>query len=247
MAHLDFAKVRPSILLNGALTQPLEAHWAALQKSIRSAVAEFTWQITSETDAQPGQYAAVLRFEYASRAETEMYGLCVPLAELHPIEGQDWQSLAMSQAEVAMRFRMNSGTYSVPPGSLSRGLRQIQTLLQIAITPTNGSKVRVRAAVWDERLSAFSFTADGTVPVTVSWLTPVTLENIPALAPPLESRIGVLQSPVVPLLETFNHVDAIQFDDYVVVFPMDSGLDPLYVMFRDRREYPDMAIAEAKP
>ncbi|WP_346656660.1 S-type pyocin domain-containing protein [Pseudomonas sp. SWRI77] len=27
-----------------------------------------------------------------------------------------------------------------------------------------------------------------------------------------------------------------QFDDYIVVFPPASGMAPLYLMFRDRRE-----------
>ncbi|MGV8887614.1 MAG: bacteriocin immunity protein [Pseudomonas sp.] len=237
VTSLAFAQARPAILLEGALAQPLKSHWVALQKSIRSAVAEFIWQITSESVVHRDQYAAVLRFEYVSRAETERYGLSFPLAELLPIEGQDWQGLATSLAEVDTRFRINSGTYTAPPG-MFRGLKQIQTLLQIAITPTNGSKVRVRSAIWDEHLNAFSFTADGTAPVTVSWLAPVTLENTPDLTPASQNRLGFLLSPPVPLLETFSDIKATRFDDYVVVFPADSGLDPLYVMFRDRREYP---------
>jgi hypothetical protein len=238
VAYLAFAKVRPSILLSGALSQPLETHWVALQKSIRSAMAEFTWQLTTETDAHTGQYASVLRFEFVSRAETEMYGLSVPLAELHPLEGQDWHGLAKSQAEVDMRFRMNSGSYSVPPGTRSRGLKQIQTLLQIAITPTNGTKVRVREAVWDEHQKAFCFTTDAKVPVTVNWVSPGVLETISELATAPERKLGFLESLPVPSLEVINNIEGIQFDDYVVVFPKDSGLDPLYVMFRDRREYP---------
>lgn len=246
VAYLAFAKVCPSILLSGALSQPLNTHWRSLQKSIRSAVAEFTWQITTQTEVHPGQYTGVLRFEYVSRAETEMYGLSVPLAELHPIEGQDWQRLATLRADVDVRFRMNSGTYAAPPGAMSRGLKQIQTLLQISITSTNDSKVRVRPAVWNERLNAFTFTADGPAPLTVNWQAPVTPDSPPDLAPASEKRLGFLVSPPVPLLETFRDVQAIQFDDYVVVFPADSGLDPLYVMFRDRREYPELAIVEVK-
>lgn len=250
-APLGFVNSRPSVLLNGALSQPLETHRVALQKAIRSAVAEFTWKITSATDSHLGQYAAVLQFDFASRAETEVYGLSIPLVELLPIEGLDWQRLAMTHAEVDIPFRVSSGSCSVPSGTLMRGLREIKMLLQVTLTPTNGnelpSNVRVRAAVWDEHLHAFRFTADGVAPVTINWIAPDTLENIPDLAPTPEYRLGFLRSSPASLLEPFSDIEATRFDDYVVVFPPGSGLDPLYVMFRDRREYLDMGSAEAKP
>lgn len=241
-APLGFVNSRPSVLLNGALSQPLETHRVSLQKAIRSAVAEFTWQMTSATESHLGQYAAVLQFDFSSRAETEVYGLSIPLVELLPIEGQDWQRLAMTRAEVDIPFRVSSGSCSVPAGTLKRGLREITMLLQVVLTPTNGnvlpSTVRVRAAVWDEHLHEFRFTADGVAPVTIRWIAPDTLKNIPDLAPAPEYRLGFLRSPSAPLLEPFSDIKAIHFDDYVVVFPPESGLDPLYVMFRDRREYP---------
>ncbi|WP_460146148.1 bacteriocin immunity protein [Pseudomonas sp. S2_A02] len=250
-APLAFANARAGIFLDGGLSQPLEPHRVALQKAIRSAVAEFTWQITSGTQDHQGQYAAVLQFDFSSRAEVGRYGLSVPLLELLPIEGQDWQGLAASGAEVDLPFRMSSGTYAVPPGTMSRGLREIKTLLQVAITPTNGSalsaRVRVRAAVWNEQLKTYCFTADGSAPMIVSWSAPATLETTSTLAPAPEYRLGFLRSSSVPLLESFSDMAAIRFDDYVVVFPPATGLDPLYIMFRDRREYPGMTIAEAKP
>lgn len=250
-APLAFANARPGIFLDGGLSQPLETHRVALQKAIRSAVAEFTWQITSGTQDHQGQYAAVLQFEFSSRAEVERYGLSVPLLELLPIEGQSWQDLAATGAEVDLPFRMSSGAYAVPPGTMSRGLREINTLLQVAITPTNGnvlsSRVRVRAAVWNEQMKTYCFTADGPAPAIVSWSAPATLEATSVLAPAPEYRLGFLRSSPVPLLEAFNDMAAIRFDDYVVVFPPASGLDPLYIMFRDRNEYPEMSIAQAKP
>ncbi|MHC8371860.1 bacteriocin immunity protein [Pseudomonas sp. MDT1-85] len=250
-APLAFANARPGILLDGGLSQPLEIQRVALQKAIRSAVAEFTWQITSGAQDHQGHYAAVLQFDFSSRAEVGRYGLSVPLLELLPIEGQDWQGMAATGAEVNLPFRMSSGTYSVPPGTMSRGLREIKTLLQVAITPTNGgvlsSRVRVRAAVWNEHLKTYCFTADGPAPMIVSWSAPANLEAILTLAPAPEYRLGFLRSLPVPVLESFSDMAAIRFDDYVVVFPPASGLDPLYIVFRDRREYPEMIIAEAKP
>lgn len=249
-APLASANARPGIFLDGGLSQPLETHRVALQKAIRSAVAEFTWQITSGAQDHQGQYAAVLQFDFSSRAEVGRYGLAVPLHELLPIEGQDWQGLAATGAEVDLPFRMSSGTYAVPPGTMSRGLREIKTLLQVVITPTNGgelsSRVRVRAAVWNEQLHSYCFTADGPAPETVCWSAPAPFATASTQAPAPEYRLGFLRSSPVPLLESFSDMAAIRFDDYVVVFPPASGLDPVYIMFRDRREYPEMTLAEAQ-
>ena len=249
-APLASANARPAIFMDGGLSQAFEPHRVALQKAIRSAVAEFTWQITSGAEEHQGQYAAVLQFDFSSRAEVGRYGVSVPLLELLPTEGQDWQNLAATDAEVDLPFRMNSGTYAVVPGTMSRGLREIKTLLQVAITPTNGgelsSRVRVRAAIWNEQLNTYCFTADGPAPETVCWSAPASFATTSTLAPAPEYRLGFLRSLPAPLLESFSDIAAIRFDDYVVVFPPESGLDPLYIMFRDRSEYPEMTLAEAK-
>jgi hypothetical protein len=43
-------------------------------------------------------------------------------------------------------------------------------------------------------------------------------------------------------IDPFPEITAESFDDYVFVFPIDSGLPPLYVMFRDRRQDPGVAL-----
>ncbi|RON50020.1 colicin immunity protein [Pseudomonas frederiksbergensis] len=243
VAPLSCGDARPSILVSGKLSQALEAHRIPLLKALRSAVAEFTWQNTSGTKPPQVEHAAVVQFDFSSRAETEMFGLSVPLSELLPTEGADWQGLAATRAEVDIPFRMHSGKFSVPPGTMSRGVRETKSLSQVSITPTTGhglsSKVRVRAAVWDEPLKAFSFTADGVAAITVNWVVPTRLEDSPVIAPAPDYRLGFLRSAVVPLLESSKAED-VRFDDYVVVFPADSGLAPIYLMFRDRNEYSDL-------
>lgn len=235
------ANAWPYVLLNGA--SPLEgSQFVDLQKSIRSAVAEFTWLITTGTEEHQGQYAAVLRFDFISRVADQRFGLSVPLSELLQIEGQDWQAVAAAKAEVDMAFRMSTGTVAAKPGTKFRHLKEIQELAQVYITPTNGSaltsKVRVRVATWDEPLNRYSFTADGAAPTTVSWTPPIDLENTPPVERNLPNRMGFIESPPLPLLEPFVAIEEVQFDDYIVVFPSNSGLDPVYVMFKDRRDYP---------
>lgn len=247
-ASLAFADKRPNVLLEGGPSALLVSQRTDLQKAIRSTVAEFIWQNTSGEPADKIRCAAVLHFEFSSRADRQVYGLSVPLAELLPIEGQDWQNLAASRAEVDVPFRMRTAVVPAKPRTMYQGLRELKTLSQVHILPSKGSHpasgVRVRAAQRTERRNTFSFTADDAAPITVYWSAPVTLETIPPVAP-APSRLGFVRSSPVPVLEI--SMGDVRFDDYIVVFPIEAGLDPLYVMFRDRREYPDTTIAEAKP
>lgn len=203
---------------------------------LRSAVAELTWQVASSEEAGSGPYAVVLRFGYRSRAETQMYGVSLPLAELMPVEGADWHALATAQGEVELPLRLFSGRYAVAPGTRSRGLSPVLELLQVAIAATPG-RVRVRAAHWDAPRNAVRFTADGVGGDTLSWAVAKTQGDATGQASSTERRLGFVETPSVPLLEALGGEAQVAFDDYVVVFPADSGVAPLYVMLRNRHEF----------
>ncbi|VVN04809.1 bacteriocin immunity protein [Pseudomonas fluorescens] len=240
-ASVDFADKYPDVLLAGGPAKLWLSQQKDLQKSIRSAVAEFTWQHTAGESVEGHASAAVLHFEFSSRADTQVYGLSVPLAELVVSEGRDWQSLAANKAEVELPFRINTQVVPAKPGTMFKGLREVKTLSQVYINALQGahpSGVRVRAARQEEQSGALSFTADGDAPITVSWLDQVALETDSSMAGK-PNRLGFIYSSPVPRLEPPIDKENLRFDDYIVVFPIESGLDPLYVMFRDRREYPD--------
>jgi hypothetical protein len=234
-ASLAFAHKRPELLLEGGPSGLQLSQQIDLQTAIRSVVAEFTWRNTSGEPSDETLCAAVMQFEFSSRADTQVYGLCVPLVELTPLEGQDWLSLAMKESEIDLPFRIGTTTVPARPGTMFQGLREVKTLAQVYITPTPGAnvpaRVRVRAAQFDQQRGAFGFTIDGTTPVTVCWSTPVPLgRQTPAAQPPMR-RLGFVQSLTVPLVEPITAEGATaRFADYIVVFPDDSGFDPLYVM-----------------
>lgn len=242
-ASVDFADKYPDVLLVGGPAKLWLSQQRDLQKSIRSAVAEFTWQHTAGESVDRHASAAVLHFEFSSRADTQVYGLSVPLVELMVSEGQDWQRLAASRAEVKLPFRINTQVVPAKPGTMFKGLREVKTLSQVYINSLPGGNppgVRIRAARQDEQPGTFSFTSDGTVPITVTWSDQITLETDPSMAS-IPNRLGFIYSSPVPPLESLIDKEGLGFDDYIVVFPVESGLDPVYVMFRDRREYPDQA------
>lgn len=85
---------------------------------------------------------------------------------------------------------------------------------------------------------AVSVFADGAAPITVSWVAPAPFDAQAPTGITGPSRLGFVQPLRVPLLEPLIDKERLRFDDYIVVFPVDSGLDPLYVMFGNRVEYP---------
>lgn len=231
----------PAVLLVDEPSALLAVQQKVLQKSIRAAVGEFTWQNNSGEPESREKCAAVLQFEFSSRADTQVFGLSVPLAELVVIEGQNWQNLAAIRAEVDVPLRMSSATIAAKPG-MSMGLRELKSLSHVYVTPFQGgepiSGVRVRAARQGEHPDSFSFIADGVAPITVSWPVPDPLDASAPMVSTTPRRLGFVHSLEVPLLEPLIDKENLHFDDYIVVFPVDSGLDPVYVMFRNRREYP---------
>lgn len=226
----------PNLLLSDA--PPLRVSQRVdLQKSIRSAVAEFNWLMTHPEQGHAGQYAEVLGFDLVSRTKEARFGLCVALAEISAVE-QDWQALAARQGEVALPLRMSTATVATKPGSRFRGLKEIRELFQIYITPATGvlpSKVRVRLAAWDEVGRFFRLTTDGPQPRVIEW------SRADSLAAPIASEqnrldsAGFIHASPVPTLASFDSIEDVRFDDYVVVFPQESGLEPVYVVFNDRR------------
>ncbi|WP_434698396.1 bacteriocin immunity protein [Pseudomonas sp. D1-1] len=228
---------RPNLLLSDA--PPLRtSQQVDLQKSIRSAVAEFNWLMTHPEQAHTGQYAGVLSFDLVSRTKEVRFGLCVALAEMSAIE-QDWQALAARKGEVELPLRMGTAMIATKPGSHFRGLKEIRELFQIYITPATGvlpSKVRVRLAVWDGAGRFFRLTTDGPQPRVLEWTFADSMEASMASEQNRLDSAGFIHSSPVPTLESFDSIGEVGFDDYVVVFPQDSGLEPLYAVFNERRD-----------
>ncbi|MCW1244223.1 bacteriocin immunity protein [Pseudomonas sp. SAICEU22] len=230
---------RPDLLISDA--QPLmPVQRVDLQKTLRSAVAEFNWSLIDGAQKHPEQYASVLSFGFASRAKAVRFGFCAGLTELSLID-PDWQALAAQRGSVELPLRMSTTTVAVKPGSLSYGLKAIRELFEVYITPCAGflpGKVRVRPAVWHEDERAYRFTTDGPQPDMIEWTYPRGLEAPAVSKQDRLDSTGFVRSSPVPELALFDSVEAVRFDDYVVVFPPDSGLEPVYVLFNDRRDCP---------
>lgn len=226
-AALAEAHQVPCLLLSEWPTSVLSGHFSDVQRSLRSAVAA----LTADAGASPsGSYAGVLSFYFNNLSDEQDFGLSLPLAEITRLEGIDWYGMAATLGQAELSLRLCCGTSRVPEGTLKRGLRDITSLIEVRLTSSvAGSGVRVRPALRDEDGQGFSFTDSG---ITLSWRQGNPASGSAASGKP--PKVGAFQAPQMPRLEHFETLQDVHFNDFIVVFPPDSGRSPLYVMFMDR-------------
>ncbi len=114
-----------------------------------------------------------------------------------------------------------------------------------------GAKVPVRSFVYNPGTSGYEFTRDGDTKPTLIWTPSVTPGNSSTSLP--SENPGVNQfsgTPLTPALETLGNYptyDIEEVEDYVLVFPDESGLDPVYVMFKSPRYLPGVVSGFGGP
>ncbi|WP_410481153.1 S-type pyocin domain-containing protein [Pseudomonas plecoglossicida] len=182
---------------------------------------------------------------YSARlGDGERMGVTVPLALMSPGADLTLEANRKAGQTLELPLRMDA----VPQGT--------QTEVYLAATDGSGilRDVRVRQAQWDAAQGAYRFTAEGLGSATLLWhpATPpstlsVTGENgtvIPG-SPIVEDLQKHLPGPIIvppePDIRTFPELPDLQIDDYVIIFPADSGLAPIYVMLRSPRNLPGVA------
>lgn len=237
MAAAHSASLHPALLTAQGLSREVAQQQHHLIQTFRSATAELDWQATSLQGDHPGTYADVVEFVLSTPSDDPRFALTVPLVEMFDSSPLDWAALAKAHAEVSLPVRLCSQVRGAGAGVVT-GIKPFTRYSHVVMTSTQGavvsSFVRVRAARWDNARQAFVFTSEGKGPVTVVWHK----GDLPYAPHDLSrpSSIGFLRMPNVPRIERFAALAQAQFDDYVVVFAPESGLAPLYIMFRDRRE-----------
>jgi hypothetical protein len=102
--------------------------------------------------------------------------------------------------------------------------------------------VKVVAATHHQETNTYSITTTDNPPRTLIWTPVETPENISTTFPIEELAPSVIPGPsIIPAegrTDTFPQVADTSFNDLIIVFPIESGLSPIYVMFKDRREEP---------
>lgn len=126
---------------------------------------------------------------------------------------------------------------------------------ELFVVKTDGlnvpSKVGVVAATYNAEQNVYTATTADVPPRTLTWTPIVNPGNSsttsPAEQPAPPVYTGATVIPVEGRTDTFPSVSEASFDDFITVFPVESGLPPVYTMFRDRREDPGVATGFGQP
>jgi hypothetical protein len=205
----------------------------SLHLAIQSAVARFSWEASSRGSGGAGHYSDLWQFSNRLGFD-ERYGFSLPLSEIIPSNSHDWQNVSMEGSSVELPVRMGSNVKIL-------GKEQYE-YKHIFLTPTDGlicpKNVRVRTAVLNQEKSVYHFTSDGAAPTTVVWTLPPTLDRVSDALPAnidTSNHPGISRTLSLPTLLPLP--TDVEFDDYVIVFPEESDIAPLYLMLKDRRHY----------
>lgn len=204
------------------------AAFAAIRSDLKTSLRQLQ-PLLKGVPGKIAQAASVLLFSLRL-GHDERYGLSVPFTDLYV--DIDWQDVL---AEIGESFPVPLRLVS---GLVGRNAHIQAVPTGVEDIPTG---VPVRAATWDEQQGAWRFTTDGPGPVTIFW-TPATSPGdsstaLPAETPTERSYPGFISVPAVPELMPLPASDDLHFDDYIITFPADSGLEPVYIMFKNPRDF----------
>ena len=233
----------PLFMTSAGTVAVIDAAAVTLQAAIRSAVAALgSLAAGTASGLLVGVSALVYSPKLANGELPERYAFSMPLSDLAPALGQDLSAVAAA-----------SGTVDLPVRISSKTAADGQSEVFVAKTDdvTVPSKVRVVVATFSPEQNVYSVTTDDVPARTLTW-TPIvdpgnSSTTSPAEQPAPTVYTGATVTPVVGRIDAFPGLAEAGFDDFITVFPADSGLPPLYVMFRDPREDAGVATGVGQP
>jgi hypothetical protein len=221
----------------------VEAAALTLQAAIRAAISALGGVIAS---VGAGLVVGVSALFYSSKLAngelSERYAFSTPVSDLIPDLQQDLNSVVATGGTVDLAYRISSKT-------AADGQSEVFVVKTDGVTVP--SKVRVVAARYDAAQKVYTATTADVPPRTLTW-TPIVSPGNNSTTSPTEQPVptvytGATVTPVEGRIDAFPAVSEASFDDFITVFPADSGLPPIYTMFRDRREDAGVATGFGQP
>ncbi|EJL01960.1 S-type pyocin family protein [Pseudomonas fluorescens Q2-87] len=215
----------------------------AIQAALRAAVTMAVESLTAVAGPALAGFGALLYSPKLANGELpERYAFSTPLSELAPTHHHDLHAIAAADGVVDLPVRLTSQEAADD---------QPEILVINTDGVTHPSKVRVAPVTYNAQQNLYIAKTEETPPRTLTW-TPVVQPANSSTAPPAEPPAppvytGASVMPISGRIDPFPEITVNSFDDYIFVFPIDSGLPPLYVMFRDRREDPGVALGSGTP
>ena len=233
----------PLFMTSAGTVAVIEAASVTLQAAIRAAVTAVGGMVASVGAEFVVGVAALFYSSKLGNGELpERYAFSAPLSDLTPHSGLDLNAVAAAGGTVDLPYRVSSKTAADGQSELF-------------VVKTDGlyvpSKVGVIAATYNAEQNVYTATTSDVPPRTITWTPIVNPGNSsttsPAKQPVPPTYTGATVIPLEGILDTFPSAPEASFDDFITVFPLESGLPPSYTMFRDRREDPGVATGFGQP
>lgn len=240
--HGATAHAQPGFTTPNGAMDIAEDVMAALRAAIRSAIAALSGLAAgTATGFMVGVGALVYSPELANGELPKRYMLSYPLEDLTSGPLPDLDHLAKS-----------GGLLDVPVRFSSRATEDDQS--ELLVVPVDGvslpAGVPVVAAVYNPQENIYSAIIPDVPPRTLVWTPLITPDSsstaLPVQEPSPSQYAGGVIIPVEGRIDSHPAVGEAGFDDYIIVFPADSGLPPQYVMFRAPREDAGVAAGDGE-
>jgi hypothetical protein len=196
----------------------------ALQRAVAGVIAA---SVTSAGAVVSG--FATLLFP-SSLGNSDLHALSVPLSDLTPNNRNDLYAIAAANGDVELPVVIGS--------------RNTDYTTEFFAAATNGttvpSNVPVRLATFDHGLNAYRTYSPDAASTGMTWTPIVRPDNASTTLPAQEPSIVVYNGTTVTAVEgridTSPALDLYSFGGFVYVFPIESGIPPLYVVFNSPYE-----------
>ncbi len=223
----------------GAGTLALEtATTLAIRTALRTAAASAITALAAAVGTASGAAIVVgvaALVYHALRDNKEPYALSVPLSDLTTYDGDQLRTIAQTNGEIDLPVAIGS--------------RTVDNKTEFSVVATNGTtvsgKVPVLLATYDPVLNVYRTERPNAQSPGMTWTPIVSPGNastaLPVAQPDVAPYTGATATPLEGRLDPNPELDLYSFGGEIYVFPIESGIPPQYVMFRDRRNEPGVA------
>ena len=215
----------------------------ALGAAIRAAVASLGAASLEAVlgPALVGTFALLYSPKLGNGELRDNFLLSVPLADVSVELDVAAQAVALERGVVDLPWRMGDKSDEIGPIEL------FVARTDSALAPP---AVPVLAARFDAQSGHYIVTTDDVPPRTLLWTPAVEPSDnsttLPVMRPPTTTLVGPKLEPLEGRLDVYPDLPDVGFDDYIIIFPADSGLSPLYVLFKNRRYMAGEAVGKGK-
>lgn len=214
-----------------------------LQSSIRAAITALA-ELAAGTAS--GFLVGVSALVYSSKLGNgelpERFAVSTELVDMLPDSGVDLHAIAAANGTLDLPYRL--GSKLADDGTA-----------EIIVIPTDGIAiprgVRVIAAKPERIFKRYHEARTPDIPArTLLWTPAVNPQNtvlgadIPTVPPVYE---GATVKPIEVRIDIFPDIADSGFEDYIFVFPVESGLPPLYLVFKSARYMPGVVSGQGQP